>query len=75
MTAKEGGNLVRITRPLETARAERRPSEELFGIEPIIPDGNGGTIRTNGTASKTGSVGEEGISKGKIIVKEDDDNL
>ena len=61
VTAKEDGNLVRFARPLETARAERKLSEELFGIEPIISDGNGKTTRTNSTPSKTGSVGEEGI--------------
>ena len=60
VTAKEGGDLVKIARPLETVGAERKLSEELFGITPIISDGNGGTKQTNDTDSQTRSEGEQG---------------
>ena len=36
VTAGEGKDLVRIARPLETAGAERKLSEELMDIQPII---------------------------------------
>ena len=58
VTAKEGGDLVRIARPLETAGAERKLSEELFGIEPIIPDDNGQIKQTNETPWETEGEGE-----------------
>ena len=60
VTPKEGSDLVRIARPLETAGAERKLSEELLGIEPIISDGNEGTKQTNAIGTKSGSDGEEG---------------
>ena len=44
VTAKEGCDLVRIARPLETAGAERKLSEELLDVQPIISDGNGQSI-------------------------------
>ena len=62
VTPKEGADLVRIARPLETAGAERRLSEELFGIDPIISDGNGGTKQTNVTLSGISTEGEEGTA-------------
>ena len=60
VTSKENADLVRIARPLETAGAERRLSEELFGIHPIISDGNGGTKQTNESPPETRTEGEEG---------------
>ena len=59
MTVKEGADLVRIARPLETDGAERKLSEELLGITPIISDGNGGTKQTNDTPSNTRTEGQE----------------
>ena len=58
LTAKEAGNLVRIARPLETVGAERKLSEELPGIEPIICNGNEGRKETDGTAPNTETKGE-----------------
>ena len=46
VTAKDGCDLVRIARPLETAGAERKLSEELFGFEPIISDAAEGRQET-----------------------------
>ena len=60
VTAKEGADLVRIARPLETAGEERKLSEELLGIKPIISDGTGGTKRSTTNPSTTGTKGEEG---------------
>lgn len=62
VTAKEGSDLVRIARPLETEGAERKLSEELLGIVPIISDGNGQARQRNRTVSNTESVGEESAS-------------
>lgn len=62
ITAKEGSDLVRIARPLETEGAERKVSEELLGIEPIISDGNGQVRHRNRTVSNAESVGEESAS-------------
>ena len=62
VTVNEGGDLVRIPRPLETVGSARKLSEELFGIEPIISDGNGGTKQSNTNPSRTGTEGEEGAS-------------
>ena len=59
VTAKEGGDLVRIARPLETDGAERKLSEELFGIGPIISDRNARTKQMNETISNTRTEGEE----------------
>ena len=60
VTAKEGCDLVRIARALETAGAERRLSEELLDVQPMISGGNGQNIRTNGKSSdlETGMEGE-----------------
>ena len=60
VTAKEGCDLVRIARPLETSGAERRLSEELLDVQPTISDGNGQSIRTNDRSSvlETGMEGE-----------------
>ena len=41
VTAGEGEDLVRIARPLETAGAERKLSEELLDIQPIYHDQEG----------------------------------
>ena len=59
VTVKEGGDLVRIARPLETEGEERKLSEELLGITNIIPNENARTRQTNDTSLKTGSEGEE----------------
>ena len=48
VTPRNEGDLVKIARPLETASGERRLSEELFGIKPIISNHN--EPRKNGTA-------------------------
>ena len=63
VTAKEGCDLVRIARPLETAGAGRKLSEELFGIEPIISDDSHcteGRQQTRDIPLKTGTAGEGG---------------
>ena len=48
VTAGEGKDLVRIARPLETAEAERKLSEELMNIQPIVtglePEGAQDTV-------------------------------
>ena len=36
VTAAEGQDLVRIARPLVTNGADRKLSEELWGIQPIV---------------------------------------
>ena len=41
VTAGEGGDLVRIARPLETAGGARKLSEELLNIQPIYQDEEG----------------------------------
>lgn len=46
VTAREGTDLVRIARPLETAGAERRLSEELMDIQPIIAGQEGAQSTT-----------------------------
>ena len=53
VTAGEGKDLVRIARPLETAGAERKLSEELMDIQPIIV-GLEGSRSTQITSSGTG---------------------
>ena len=70
VTAKEGGDLVRIVRPLETAGAERRLSEELLDIQPMISEGNRETTSRTFADLETGRYGErvdgpsdEGIDK------------
>lgn len=68
VTAGEGRDLVRIARPLETAGASRKLSEELLNIQPIFQDQEGGeSAELHGTsATDTGGAvihdGENGIS-------------
>ena len=59
VTAKEGGDLVRIARLLETVGAERKLNAELFGIEPIISDGTEGRKETGDTPLETETEGED----------------
>ena len=59
LTAKDGSDLVRIARPLETAAAERKLSEELSGFEAIISDAAEERHETRDIPSQTGTVGEE----------------
>ena len=58
VTAGEGKDLVRIARPLETAGAERKLSEELMNIQPIIADREGAHSTTTNYSRKQTHDGE-----------------
>lgn len=70
VTAKEGADLVRIGRPLETEGAERKLSEQLLGIDPIICDKNGERKPTNTFDLATGREGEEGAVQLETMIKD-----
>ena len=59
VTPRNEGDLVKIARPLETASGERRLSEELFGIKPVIMDRNGLRKQRKDISSGTAFVGEQ----------------
>ena len=62
VTAGEGQDLVRIARPLETAGAERKLSEELMDIQPIIAGREGAQSITAETV--TGGYSEKETNDG-----------
>ena len=59
VTAGEGKDLVRIARPLVTEGAERKLSEELWNIQPIIQrkEGGPGTVTDDLTPGTVGTFG------------------
>ena len=73
VTAGEGADLVRIARPLETAGASRKLSEELLNIQPVYQDQEGReTSELHGTSlgDTKGSDVVDDHSSGNRVVAE-----
>ena len=74
VTPREGMNLVRIARPLETAGADRKLSEELLDIQPIFRarEGLQDAVPTDtmSRGTRNGNFEEIKAQKGNVRMKE-----